>query len=237
MIASKKLKATLPMVLALWLGAASAVMATPITGVTSTGTGTVGAKDTNFSVTEPSSTVITPTDVGTNPIPGQWFNNSANGNGWDSITSNASANQAPGTYLWTQTFTIDTPALVSATITGTFTADNNVSVTLNGHLGGSTPNAGSTAAVSDFKALSSFSFATNDFLVGTNTLVYTVTNQAGSTGPTGLLVNITAASFVGAPEVNTSSATAPTAFVLLGGLLLMDRRVRHRQQGSPFLAG
>lgn len=95
------------------------------------------------------------------------------GSSW--IDPSGTDNNLPaGNYTYRQTFTLE--SIAGATLTGTFAADNQACVTLNGGPAQCTVN-----GVYGFLQYTNFGF-TAGFQVGTNTLDFVVYNEEGPTG-------------------------------------------------------
>jgi hypothetical protein len=179
-----------------------ALFATTILGVCGTGftngsCGTLaadGATDGNFILTTaaeaagPSALVVSQTGF---PIGSHnWMADSSLGK-WIGPHS-PEANDAPGTYTYTETFDLSAYILSTVVLTGGFASDNSAVVSLNG--------SGTLATSPGFTSLTSFTISTG-FVAGLNTIQFVVTNASGTTNnPTGLIVNLSGAGTQIAPE-------------------------------------
>lgn len=145
--------------------------------------------------------------------PAVWIANSSTSE-WITPGANASTPQAPGTYIYTQTFTLG--SFGSATLSGQWTSDNDAVMRLNGNLVSSTPATG-------YAAFTPFT-TSSGFVVGTNTLTFTVTNTPGSNTPTGLRVEISGTT-TALPEP-ASLACVGAGLLALGGIARRRRAAR-----------
>jgi hypothetical protein len=134
----------------------------------------------------------------------QWIGPQAGGN---------ETNDAPGLYVYTESFDLTNYYLASVVLTGGFAADNSAEIFLNGVDTG--------IGTSTFASLTAINL-TSGFLQGVNTLTIEVTNAPGATGnPSGLVVELSGTGTV-LPE--------PASFAFMGvglaALGFFGRRLR-----------
>lgn len=195
--------------------------AATITGLVNTGTGASGTQDTNYALTANSSdTTITNgygyVTSGSDFPFGYWMANSSVSK-W--ITPTATQGQtfdasANGTYTYELKFSLAGDNAATAAFAGQFAADNSAVVTLNGKTIGTS---------NGFTGWSSFASSGASFNSGLNTLDFTVTNWAQTSGnPTGLRVEFTSSSVAAVPEPETYA-------MLLAGLGLVGFMARRRK--------
>ena len=137
-----------------------------------------------------------------------------NGSEWISANGNVngSTSDANGNYLYSTTFNDSSAA--GSFITGKISADDQVSLYLNGHLEFTTTNG--------YGAFTNFTINNGDFVTGTNALTFAVNNIYN--GPEGLRFQATSASV---PE--------PASLAMLGlglGIAGVGAARRHRKQSS-----
>ena len=134
----------------------------------------------------------------------QWIGPQAGGN---------ETNDAPGLYVYTETFDVTNYYLASVVLSGQFAADDGAEIFLNGVDTG--------IGTSTFQTLTAFSL-TSGFVQGLNTLTIDVTNGPALTGnPSGLVVELSGTGTV-LPE--------PASFAFMGlglaALGFFGRRLR-----------
>jgi hypothetical protein len=185
--------------------------------INSTGGGfTSGALETDWSLTSPTAVVTTPfvTEGSPTGFPfTSWGPDDLPTYGWISPQQSYTTSSADAVGIWTfsTTFSLagDNPA--TANISFKIAVDNSVannSVTLNGHVLTIT---GLSAAGFDLST-ATFTIGPGDFVAGTNTLSFAVTNGTGNSGnPVGLLVDFTSAT------VDTATPEPGTALLLAAG--------------------
>jgi hypothetical protein len=173
--------------------ASGVVSASAIVGVCGTGftngacgtEGVVGSIDGNWALTSSAETIVGTnayiTHSGQFPIP-PWLADTSTGQWIGPQVGGSETNDAPGLYVYTETFNLALYNLSTVVLTGAFAADNSAEIFLNGVDTGI-----GTSAFSSLTALN----ITSGFLQGVNTLTIDVTNGPGATGnPSGLFVEL-----------------------------------------------
>ena len=176
---------------------------------TCTGSGTLGAADQNWTLTDPNAVAYDGT-----PINSAWLANNSTSY-WATPAANGNTSFDPtaaGYYNYTLTFDIGTGFNSgSASFNGRFAVDNAVaSIKLNGNVIN-----GSGGTYNRWTAFS----ADSGFVGGTNTLTFNVVNLAQSSGnPTGLRVEFLGSNVAAVPEPATW-ALFILGFGLVGGVM------------------
>jgi hypothetical protein len=208
----------------LTLIAAGTVSADSIFGVCGTGfiDGTCatqaapGAVDGNWALTSSVESIVGTdafiTQSGQFPI-GPWLADTSTGLWVGPQAGGNETTDAPGLYIYTESFDLSNYNLGSVVLTGAFAADDSAEIFLNGVDTG--------IGTSTFSSLTALNI-TSGFLQGLNTLAIDVTNGPGATGnPSGLFVELSGTGTV-LPE--------PASFAFMGaGLAVLGffgRRLR-----------
>jgi hypothetical protein len=209
-------------VIATGVVSASAILGVCGTGFTDGTCGTQaapGTVDANWSLTSSAETIIGTdafiTQPGQFPFPfwlpdtstGQWIGPQAGGN---------EGNDAPGLYVYTETFDLTAYDLATVVLSGQFAADNGAEIFLNGVDTGI-----GTGTYASLTALN----LTSGFVQGLNTLTFDVTNGPQlSNNPSGLFVELSGTG------VLTSALPEPASFAYMGlglaALGILGRRIR-----------
>jgi hypothetical protein len=189
--------------------------------INSTGGGfTSGALETDWTLTSPTAVLTTPfvTEGSPTGFPfTAWGPDNLPTYGWISAQQSytTSSADAAGVWIFSTTFSLAGDNPTTADISFKIAVDNSVannSVTLNGHVLTIT---GLSAAGFNLST-ATFTIGPGDFVAGTNTLSFAVTNGNGNAGnPVGLLVDFTSAT------VDTATPEPGTALLLAGGFLWM----------------
>jgi hypothetical protein len=179
-----------------------------------------GAVDGNWSLTSGAESITGTnayvTQTGQFPFP-NWLANTSTGE-WvgPQVNGNESNNDAPGLYLYTETFNLTGYNLATVVLSGFFAADNSAEIFLNGVDTG--------IGTSSFSSLTAINL-TSGFLQTTNTITIDVTNSSGTiNNPSGLFVELGGTGTLGA----TTPEPASFAFMGLGlaALGILGRRLR-----------
>ena len=172
----------------------------------------VGSIDLHYDLAGPGGTP--PTAYATNPNPA-WVANQPMAD-WISPGTDGSQNFPVGTYDYTTTFNLAGFDASTAQLSGSWTADNNATIFLNG------VSTGDSVGFADFGSLQPFSI-TSGFMAGTNTLDFRVTN--GGTSPTGLIAEVSG---------TVSPVPEPSSWLLMGtGLLGLCGVLRGKLTARP----
>ena len=194
------------------------------TGVNNSGVPTTGT-DSHYTVTAPSASAI-PAFI-SSAQPGAWANNATINatSKWISPAANGNTNVATGNYTYTIKFDLTGLDPTTASISGSWLADNSGTIFLN-FLTNSTVNTSQTVAGFANANLRSFTISSG-FIAGINTLDFRVNNAGGSNNPSGLrVVTLSGTAANRVPEIDAGSCLAPIAFLIGSGLLVFDRRRR-----------
>lgn len=191
-------------------------------GYTGTTELAVGAGDNDFTLYGPNFAISTPVVAG--PIPGAWVPDSNIGL-WISPTenqtypSNVPEGDAPGLYDYDAQLSTNFLVPTSITISGSFAADNAVSLYIDG-------TQVTSVAAPAYGSLTSFSYTftlthTGSYSVPIDFIVTNLDDVNGAVNPTGLFVS-------GLKAVATSAPEPSTWAMLFAGIagLLVVRRVR-----------
>ncbi len=206
------------------VAAAGAAQAVAIPGLINTGVGAAGTIDTNYKFTVSAGTAVGTACAGGAcgvvttdtlfPL-GIWLTNASSPvSAWLAPTVNQGQGYdmgvVNGVYNWTLTFNLTGYIPSTATLTGRFLADNSATVSLNG---------GSVlATATSFSNWTTFT-ASSGFVAGLNTLTFSATNLAQTTGPnpTGIRVEFTSSNVSAVPEPS-AALLALAGLVMVGGL-------------------
>jgi hypothetical protein len=201
--------------LAMAFGAIDQAQAVAITTLGNTGVGTYAISS------APSGASTTPAIVTGYPVGTAWIANDGTSSWIGPNTT--SANGPNGNYTYTTTFNLTGLVANTATISGSWAADNSgVSILLNGVNTGITANAGSV----NFGSLTTFNIGSSaNFIPGLNTLAFTINNSGG---PTGLRVAMTGAANAAVPEPADFVGTA----IAFGSVVLLRRNFIKKQNIS-----
>jgi hypothetical protein len=217
--------------LAVGLLAASASANTVSLGVFSTGNNgatllTAGTADSSYLITsQPAGTngnTLPYSPIVTDNNPTGWLPDSTSfsqtASKWVAPQEGGSHSDPAGVYDYTTSFDLTSNDILSTgNLIFTASADNDFQVFFNGTLiGGSTGNTAYTQFWGPFTI-------TSGFQDGMNTLLFVVTNAAGTATPTGLNVSVSNDTIDTVPEPS-AVASFSIAGLMLGGLLLRGRR-------------
>ncbi len=153
-----------------------------------------------------------------------WVANNLNPGGSRWIgPSNFTATAPPGNYTYETTFNLTNFLPGTATINGSWAADNGAEMYLNGTLV-------NTLVLNTFSAFTAFTIPQgSNFIAGVNTLRIIVINTTASNSPTGLHMTALLGDAIQVPELSPSRAAIPLAFMFFAVAFCLDRR---RQQAS-----
>lgn len=193
------------------------------TGFNSSGSAlTQGSTDGNWTIISiPSGSVTASAYVtdgsagGTTPFEsGAWIKDGSDSttSKWISPSATETSNNASGQYIYQETFSLTGYDPSSVVITGEWAVDNSGYIMVNGtQVATGASGLVANGTLGAFKSFTSFTlnFSNADFISGTNTIDFYVTNStAGSPNTTGLNVDISSATASAAPE--------PVSFSLAG---------------------
>lgn len=176
---------------------------------------TPGNVDPGYSVSGP----LTGSTFVSTGNPGAWLPNNSTSE-WIAPQVGGSHSDVPGIYTYTTDFLVPTDAFLNTgDIVLEYTGDNQVTqILLNGVLVGG-PSTGGNTSYTQFSGPISI---TSNFLLGSNSLQFLVSNQGPTNTATGLRVWIQSATIGVVPEPS-SVVGFTVAGAMLGGLLLRGR--------------